>query len=570
MLTWSRSATTLVRQLGEIQPQAGAIPLYSTTTGTIESGAGLTGDYWARNLRQPVLFSTAMQQLLADGFDTFLEINAHPVLQHDIEEGARHANKAIVSAVSLRRDREERAALLDSAGALFVSGIPLNLERLYPRGVCLTLPPYPWQRERHWLENDGTPAPRPTVLARTDSVSCLDHIYEFCWTRGPLLADHPATRRWLVVGEEGLADQITARLEAAGDECIRVTSVDEIPPALESFGALCSGVVHVPTTGMEPPEVMRETYNAVRLVQALAALGTPELPRLWLLTSGGFRLPGDSAELSVAGSPAWGLSRVIAREYPELRCVNVDLGVTPSVEELDTLAQLFRYNGPEEQLAVRGRAYFVARYETNTAAKFSELPMFRPDATYLVTGGLGGIGLELARWLAVRGARHLALLGRRAPSAAVRDHIAAIESLGTSVRIFSTDVSEESEVASTLDSIAAQMPQLRGVFHLSVVTDGALLADLNEESLQRVMLPKVAGAWNLHRHLEQAELDFFVLFSSIAAAYSQPGFGSYAAANAFLDSLARYRWAKGLPALSIQWCPWTSLAWPMMSGRSAA
>ena len=100
---------------------------------------------------------------------------------------------------------------------------------------------------------------------------------------------------------------------------------------------------------------------------------------------------------------------------------------------------------------MRGSKYFVARYETNTSVKSGELPTFRPDATYLVTGGLGGIGIELARWLVVRGARHIALLGRRVPSDAVREHIAAIESLGASVRVLSADVSHESQLAAALE-----------------------------------------------------------------------------------------------------------------------
>ena len=545
--------------LAGIQPRAGTIPLYSTTSGTVENGAGLNADYWARNLRDPVLFSSAVQQLLAGGFDTFLEINAHPVLLHAIEEGSRYVDKSIVAVASLRRDQDEHEALMDAAAVLFVNGGVVNWSRLYPQGACLNLPAYPWQRERHWVETDEIPARR--TAAATKRADCLDHIYELQWNPGEPIARHDSAARrwWLVVAERGLADPVAARMEAVGDSCIRVENADEAQRALESFGALCRGVVYSPGTGTEPREVMQATYQVVRLVQVLSALGAAEPPRLWLLTSGAFQLPGDGGELSVAGSPAWGLARVVAREYPELRSVNVDISSVPSEDELDTLAALLHDNGPEEQIAVRGRDYFVARYQANLAVKSSESATFQPDATYLITGGMGGIGLELAGWLGVRGARHIALLGRSGPSEVVRERIAAIESLGASVRVFRADVSEESQVASALDSIAAGMPQLRGVFHLSVVTDGALLADLTEERLQRVMLPKAAGAWNLHRHLEHTELDFFVMFSSIAAAYSQPGFGSYAAANAFLDSLARYRRANGRPALSIQWCPWTAI-----------
>jgi len=551
----------LARRLNGIRPRAAAIPFYSTTLGRIEDGTGLTAEYWVRNLREPVLFSTAVKRLLADGFDTFLEINAHPVLLDAIEETARDADKSIVATSCLDRDREERSALLDAAAHFVVNGRALNLERLYPKGVCISLPTYPWQRERHWLDQSSGPVARVPHIAAPEVSSCVDHIFELGWTRENALAEASrATRNcWLVMGETRLGEQIAARMQAMGNECVRLADVDELEKALDSFGALCSGVIHVPAQGIEPREVMKETYQTVRLVQTLTAGALTDVPRLWLLTSGSFQLPGDGEELSVEGSPAWGLARVIASEYPELRCVNVDLSLKPSEEELETLVRLIRHDRPEEQWAVRGRESFVARYQQNEDVKTGGLVSLRPDATYLITGGLGGIGLELAPWLVGRGARHIALMGRSAPSDNVRERLAAIESQGVSVRVFTADVSNEHQLASALAEINREMPQLRGVFHLSVVTDGALLADLDQNRLERVMLPKASGAWNLHRKLEHTELDFFVLFSSITAAYGQPGVGNYAAANAFLDSLARYRTARGIPALSIQWCPWRAL-----------
>jgi acyl transferase domain-containing protein len=547
----------LARRLEGIRPRTGTIPFYSTTLGRIEHGAGLTADYWARNLREPVLFSTTVKRLLSDGFDSFLEINAHPVLLDAVEETARDAGKSIVATACLHRDQDERSGLLDATAHLVVNGRAIGMDRIYPKGVCIDLPAYPWQRERHWLDQ-STGASRKGAA---ETLSCVDHIYELAWTLAnpPDEASGAPRNGWLVVGETRLAEQVAARLQSMGNECMHLANADQFANAIESFGTLCSGVIHVPAPGSEPHEIIEATHEIVRLVQALTTGALAEAPRLWLLTSGSFQLPGDGEELSVVGSPAWGLARVIASEYPELRCVNVDLSLKPSPEELETLGRLIRQNGPEEQLAVRGRDCFVARYQQNEEVRTGGLVSLRPDATYLVTGGLGGIGLELTQWLVGRGARHIALLGRSAPSEKARERLAAIESQGVSVRVFSADVSDENQLALALIEINGKMPQLRGVFHLSVVTDGALLADLDQKRLEHVMLPKASGAWNLHRQLERTELDFFVLFSSITAAYGQPGVGNYAAANAFLDSLARYRRARGLPALSIEWCPWTAL-----------
>ncbi|HEY2647253.1 MAG TPA: type I polyketide synthase, partial [Candidatus Acidoferrales bacterium] len=155
----------LSRLLKDIRPRKGTIPLYSTTSGAMEDGTSLDANYWARNLRQPVLFSTAIQSLLADGFDAFIEVNAHPVLLQSIEDGIRHAQKDAVAVASSRRDKDERPELLDALGALYVSGFPIDFTRLYPQGACLRLPAYPWQRERYWIEESDVLSSRGNATA---------------------------------------------------------------------------------------------------------------------------------------------------------------------------------------------------------------------------------------------------------------------------------------------------------------------------------------------------------------------------------------------------------------------
>jgi len=178
----------------------------------------------------------------------------------------------------------------------------------------------------------------------------------------------------------------------------------------------------------------------------------------------------------------------------------------------------------------------------------------RGDATYLVTGGFGGLGLEVAGWLAARGARHLALVGRRGPaSPAARQVVEELRGRGVSVMIAAVDVSREEQVAGLLADIAERMPPLRGVFHAAAVLDDGLLTDLDAARWARVMAPKALGAWLLHEQTRALPLDFFVLFSSATAMMGNPGQGNYVAANAFLDALARYRRAQGLPAISIGW-----------------
>ncbi len=178
----------------------------------------------------------------------------------------------------------------------------------------------------------------------------------------------------------------------------------------------------------------------------------------------------------------------------------------------------------------------------------------RADATYLITGGFGGIGLELARWLAGRGARHLVLAGRRgAASPKARQVVDELGKKGVSVMAVAADISEESQVVQLLGDVARTMPPVRGVFHAAAVLDDGLLSNLDQRRFENVMAPKALGAWWLDRHTRCLPLDFFVLFSSVAAWVGNPGQANYVAANAFLDALAEHRRAQGLPATSISW-----------------
>ncbi len=181
------------------------------------------------------------------------------------------------------------------------------------------------------------------------------------------------------------------------------------------------------------------------------------------------------------------------------------------------------------------------------------------DATYLITGGLGSLGLLMAQWMVQRGVRHLVLIGRREAAGATRTAIEALERAGAQVVVAQADVTREAQVASVLARIDASMPPLRGIIHAAGALDDGLLLNLDRERLAAVMAPKVEGAWNLHALTLNRHLDFFVLFSSVASVLGSPGQGSYAAANAFLDALAHQRRALGLPALTINWGAWAAV-----------
>ncbi len=176
------------------------------------------------------------------------------------------------------------------------------------------------------------------------------------------------------------------------------------------------------------------------------------------------------------------------------------------------------------------------------------------EGSFLITGGLGGFGLEIARWLVKRGARHLVLVSRR--GVADEAATAAIEQLrgsGAEVVLRAADVADADQVDALIADLAGSMPPLSGIFHAAMVIDDGLLLQLDAARLRKVLEPKVGGCVNLHRATQDRPLRYFVMFSSASALAGNPGQANYVAANGFLDAFAHYRRAQGLPALTVNW-----------------
>lgn len=191
-------------------------------------------------------------------------------------------------------------------------------------------------------------------------------------------------------------------------------------------------------------------------------------------------------------------------------------------------------------------------------ATVRELPL-HSQSSYLITGGLGALGLRVARWLVERGARNLVLTGRREPSPKARQTLKTLEQLGAKILTVKADVVRQEDVSRLIARAVAWNPSLQGIVHAAGVLDDGVLQQLNWQQFTKVMAPKVAGAWNLHTSTQKLSLDFFVCFSSVASLLGSPGQSNYGAANAFLDALCHYRKSLGLPGLSINWGPWADI-----------
>jgi NAD(P)-dependent dehydrogenase (short-subunit alcohol dehydrogenase family)/acyl carrier protein len=279
--------------------------------------------------------------------------------------------------------------------------------------------------------------------------------------------------------------------------------------------------------------------------------------------------------VSPHGSTLWGFGRTVAVEHAELwgGLIDIDPGETPAASGAAVAHEALDPDA-EDQVAYRGGARHVLRLAPRTASPGEPPPVtFRPDGAYLITGGMGGLGLEVAQWMVRHAARRLILVGRTplpprdtwtaeapGPLAGQIRAVRALEALGASVHLASVDVADEQQLRVFLDRYRQEgWPPIRGVVHAAGVMQYEPLNSHDAAAMRRVLAPKVRGGWLLHRLLSDAPLDFFVLFSSASAVLSSPMLASYAAANSFLDGLAHYRRGRGQPALAINWGLWSSV-----------
>jgi thioesterase domain-containing protein/NAD(P)-dependent dehydrogenase (short-subunit alcohol dehydrogenase family)/acyl carrier protein len=197
----------------------------------------------------------------------------------------------------------------------------------------------------------------------------------------------------------------------------------------------------------------------------------------------------------------------------------------------------------------------------------SEVGKIRSDGTYLITGGLGALGLRVASWLADEGAGAVALLARSAPTPESDSAIKTIRAKGAKVTVLRGDVANDSSLEHAISQLPADCPSIRGVMHAAGVLADGILTEMTLDQLSRAMSPKVQGAWNLHAATQHLPLDFFVLFSSVASVLGSPGQANYAAGNAYLDALSYERNRLGLPAISVNWGPWAGSGMAAEAGR---
>jgi hypothetical protein len=459
----------------------------------------------------------------------------------------------------MARGEEGLDTMLASLGSLYAAGLAVDWRARHAAGRTISLPEYPWQRGRYWVSAAAVGPAARDEPPREGHRALGGHAYEVSWPRAPL-AGRPAqpADRWIVLGDDGFTDLLAERLGAGRMQAAGLP---------EALSGQRPGVVYVSGPGYTAEPDAQRIGHVLEVIQRLAGAGRNAPARLWIVTRHAQAvLAGDPAP-DLTGAALWGLGRTLALEHPGLWGGLADADGTAAAAGA-LAASLLRHDG-EDQVAFREAHRFAARLVPFRAADPGRpaVPV-RPDGCYLITGGLGGIGLHLARWLAARGARHITLMGRGAPSEAAGAVLAGLSAGGAEVTVIQGDVSRAEDVATAMRRIDAGLPPLRGVLHAAGVLDDGILLNQSTDRIARVLAPKAAGAAHLDALTRTRPLDFFVLFSSVSALLGTAGQAGYAAANAALDALALRRRAEGLPALSVGWGPWDRVG--MASGISVS
>ena len=544
-------ARALEAELSNLVPQQAKILFASSLLGRLADGQELVASYWARNLRERVQFADALAVLGEAGVSAFVELGPHPTLTPAIEQ--TFGNGAAAAVCCGRREENERHTLLTALAQLWCAGVKIdwNAGQTAPAPV-IDFPPYPWSRRRYWVEaaelRDLAAVAESAPRGPDDETRAWLH--QLTWRSYEPKAPAKAGR-WLVVGE---AEPIAAALQERG------AAVERAPLAgLESaLKDVYADFVVISASGVE-----EAAYLPVRVEHAVAGSKT----KIWFLTCGA-QAPKGPADLDIDQAALWGSARVFGEEHPDIWGGVLDIPRAPTASDAATAADVLLSAEGENQSAVRDGSAFVPRLVPAPSVVGKPL-RWRQDASYLLSGGLGDVGFHVARAMAKEGARRFILASRNGlppranwhgidPASPVGKRVAGVlelEAMGVCVHAPALDVADKEAVRRFLDQYRAEAwPPIRGVVHLAVTLDSALMQDMTPVQFAGPLAAKLRSAQVLDACLP--ELDAFVLFSSVGAYLPQTGAANYAAANAGLDALAKSRQARGQHAASIAWGVW--------------
>lgn len=573
------------------------IPLISNLTGNIIADEEIIKpSYWLQHTREAVRFNDGVKYLIDAGVTNFIEIGPQPILLGMVQEAFIDLDPKVFLP-SLRKDKDDWEQILLSLGKAYVAETVINwkdFDKDYTRKK-VSLPTYPFQRQRHWIESK---------LSKASDGEVVNYFYDISWVSSVISNDvyKKVTDKevyLIFVDSNGIGQELIDNLTSIGMIVFSVhiaSDLHSIEPTLgylqlneNSFSMKIDDAVgfnnllfYIKNRLQRQNFILNKIIycwdlnvsnndelnieNTQKIVYGGALLLTQSIvsqklqdTRLYFVTQRAQSVTGKEDYLCALQSPLWGFSRTVAIEIPYLSCTIIDLdkSATPLLDEILS-------NDIENEVAYRDNERFVCRLTSNNTVMLSRLSADISSAgTYLITGGLGALGHKIVAWLINKGAKYIVLVGRNAPSTEIQEIINIWRNKEIQISTFEVDISNFNQVKKILDLTQQTMPKLSGVIHAAGVMEDADLTQQNWDKYKKIMNSKILGAYNLQKILNEyhlsTSLDFFVSFSSMASIMGNIGQSNYAAANAFLDSLAFYQRVNNIPGFSINWGPWASV-----------
>jgi acyl transferase domain-containing protein len=605
--------TESVRLISLKPPQ---IPFVSNVTGAwIKDEEATNPGYWSRHLRQAVRFSEGLDTLTKEFGAILLEVGPGQTLGRLARRQKEGADKTVVSSMPGRDEQQsDMASLFSALGKLWLGGVGVSWPMLYTgqRRLRLPLPTYPFERKRYWVDLKEDAGVTSFSSDRSEKKkNKTDWLYAPSWKRSRTLEasgnEENDERTWLLfVDENDLSVELASRLRSKGKRVVILTAGERFnrldgdffvinPRRREDYDALVDQLLATNS----PPQVIIHLWNVTSADQSSSGLGLFEQSQdrgfyslIFLMQALGDRSVADSIQIEVISNNVHdvigteilqpekatilGPCRVIPREYPNVTCRSIDLLLQSERGQGEAIEQVLAEidsNPTDTIVAYRGRHRWVQSYESvklnGTTGRTCRL---RENGVYLITGGTGGVGFELAKYLAQHYKARLVLVGRTALPAAdkwdnwLETHneqdrvsrkiksIRDLERSGAQVLAIGADISNQRQMASVIEQSLERFGEINGVIHAAGIAGGGLIQVKTADAAQSVLAPKVEGLLVLKSLLKDVKLDLLVLFSSISAVLGEFGQSDYSAANTFLDSFAHS--ANDCFTISIDWDTW--------------
>ncbi|ESA35628.1 polyketide synthase, partial [Leptolyngbya sp. Heron Island J] len=594
-----------LEQVAFKQPE---VPYISNVTGTWVTADEVSNpEYWLNHLRQTVQFQAGIQELLQQPNLVFLEVGAGRTLSTLLKQQSQNLpHLTVLSSVRHPHDQQSDVAhLLNTLGQLWLVGVSIDWAGFYAQEQRqrTTLPPYPFERQRYWLEPGLVTGAKPSNQRQ----ALDDWFYVPTWKRSHLPSPSAAeisaslAQYWLVFAESNEVDNhflqhlremshhVTVVRAGTGFYQVDETSYTINPDRADDYDTLIetlvaqnkipSKIAHFWTTA---PAVLEEAekkgfYSLLFLAQAMGK-HIDRSVQLIVISSQLHDVIGESVHPEAA--LITGPCRVISKEYPNFSCRSIDIPFPPTKDLIEVFSQNliaeFSLTNADEMVAYRGQHRWLQDFEPVHLKTTNDLPL-RQNGVYLITGGLGSLALVLAEYLARTVQAKLVLVSRSPfPDQATwadwaveneqpsdtGQKISLLQSLiqlGAEIEIVQGDVTNLAQMQAAISQAQAKFGALHGVMHAAGVAGGGIIQLKTSEQAARVLSPKVNGTQVLEAALLNLNLDFLVLFSSLNSIVGIPGQVDYCAANAFLDAIAMRRYARKQRTLVINWDTWADI-----------